>query len=228
MVVFHFTYDLKTFWPHGAVCLAWLPEIYWARSPHVIGALFLYSVGISSWLQNQAMREARAPRFDYFRTGLKLLVLAILVSMGTAIFTPEFTVYFGALHCIAVSKLLLQPFLRFKYSNLVVGLLLAGAAYFLRGFETEARWLIWAGVPSEMGMGGDWYPLVPWFGVALIGAGSAALFAEKSLSWRLLAARNSRALRAVTWLGRHALVIYLLHQPLMVGSIKLFSAALAA
>ena len=220
MIAFHFSYDLKTFWPHGKAYLAWLPDVYWERSPHVIGTLFLFSVGISSWLQHQALRETRAARLAYFRDGLKLLALAILVSLGTAIFTPEFTVYFGALHCIAVVKLLIQPCLRQRYANLIMGVVLVGAAYFIRGFETESRWLIWLGVPSEMGMGGDWYPLVPWFGVALIGAGCAAFLADKRANFSLIGPVNSRTLGAVAWFGRHALIIYLLHQPVLVGLIK--------
>ena len=64
----------------------------------------------------------------------------------------------------------------------------------------------------------DYYPLFPWFGVALLG-----IFAGESLypagmrrfdlpDWSRVA-----IVRGLRFLGRHSLLIYVTHQPVLIG-----------
>ena len=57
-------------------------------------------------------------------------------------------------------------------------------------------------------------PLIPWFGICLIGCGSmrVALRRDSLARWSQVAAPTWLA-----WSGRHSLAIYLLHQPLLLG-----------
>jgi uncharacterized membrane protein len=60
----------------------------------------------------------------------------------------------------------------------------------------------------------DLVPMFPWFGVALLGLIGMRLFATASaLAW------SSSAIwaRALAWIGRWSLIIYLVHQPLLFG-----------
>ncbi len=74
-------------------------------------------------------------------------------------------------------------------------------------------------------MGGDWYPLIPWFGVVLLGVeigkylyplpdnrGPRPAFLD----------RPKKVSRLLVFLGRHSLVIYLIHQPIFIGAILIF------
>ena len=66
----------------------------------------------------------------------------------------------------------------------------------------------------------DYYPLVPWLGVALLGivAGRTA-YADGQRHFEL---PDLSASQPITWLctlGRNSLVVYLAHQPLLIGAL---------
>ncbi|MDN5785680.1 heparan-alpha-glucosaminide N-acetyltransferase domain-containing protein, partial [Pseudorhodobacter sp.] len=64
----------------------------------------------------------------------------------------------------------------------------------------------------------DYEPVLPWFGVFLVGMAAAQLM----LSYGPLKRRDvPPALTRALWPGRHSLVIYLAHQPILIA---LFSA----
>jgi uncharacterized membrane protein len=74
------------------------------------------------------------------------------------------------------------------------------------------------GVPPEGGAGVDWYPLLPWLGPALAGlaVGHMLYPGGRRGGWgRLLPAAPPWAGLA-GWPGRHALPIYLVHQPVLI------------
>ena len=60
----------------------------------------------------------------------------------------------------------------------------------------------------------DYVPLFPWTGVLLIGI-AAGHWLLRARFAPLAPARHAPA--ALRWLGRHSLIIYLGHQPLLIG-----------
>jgi uncharacterized membrane protein len=64
----------------------------------------------------------------------------------------------------------------------------------------------------------DWYPVFPWFGAALLGVfvgftlwpGGRRRFDLPDLS-------QTAPVRGLAFLGRHSLLIYLVHQPVLLG-----------
>jgi uncharacterized membrane protein len=83
-------------------------------------------------------------------------------------------------------------------------------------------WLLWLGVKQLGRYMVDFYPLLPWFGVALLGVfcglslypGGIPRFDLPDLSLK-------SPIRALSFLGRHSLVIYLVHQPIILGILVL-------
>jgi len=217
MLILHAFFDLKTFSPEGHFTFVWIPESAWHLGTRVIGVIFFFSAGISCWLKYHSGNEKTFK--DFAQSSTTLFLAAAAVTLGTKLFTPEFIVYFGVLHCLACSRILTYPFLRLRYANLWIGGLILASGFFLRQQEIETRGWIWLGVPSSEGSGGDWYPLIPWLGVSLLG-----IFAAGEISRRKAAIRIPRALnlpRFVGWLGKHSLAVYLIHQPVFVGAIFL-------
>jgi uncharacterized membrane protein len=74
-------------------------------------------------------------------------------------------------------------------------------------------WLVWLGLGTQEPSTLDWRPLLPWGGVLLIGAGAAMLAPIPFSGWR---AKTSGP-RALAIAGRHSLVLYLIHQPILLG-----------
>jgi uncharacterized membrane protein len=64
----------------------------------------------------------------------------------------------------------------------------------------------------------DYVPLFPWTGVVLLGIAAGHLLwrhAFAPLAWL------ARAPAPLRWLGRHSLVVYMVHQPLLLGALWL-------
>ena len=64
----------------------------------------------------------------------------------------------------------------------------------------------------------DYFPLVPWLGIFLIGVslGKSVYASKRSLlPWRL-------PKTFVNWAGRHSLIIYIAHQPIIMGVLYIF------
>jgi uncharacterized membrane protein len=68
-------------------------------------------------------------------------------------------------------------------------------------------------------------PLFPWFGAVLLGIAAARLASSAGLLERLGSFRPGRWSLPAQFAGRHSLVIYLLHQPVLIGAIWLFMQA---
>ena len=218
MISFHITYDLEIF---GEVKLC-LPKWYWNWIPELIGSLFLLVVGVSTWLDFDSLsgRNFRS----LIRRGAKLCAVALAITAVTLLATPQRAVYFGIIHCIGFAVLLSYPFLRRPKYNLVLGLIVIFAGVLLSQFRFPFSALMWLGFTPQVGTGGDWYPLVPWFGFVLIGIfiGEKVYSSGRDVRCELVQMiTENKSSRGLAFLGRHALVIYLIHQPILIGIILL-------
>ena len=221
MVIFHLSYDLKAF----AKLSFDLPTEYWRWMPKLIATPFFLVVGVSLWL---SLRQQDIGSFfpAVMKKGLKLCLIALGITLSTAlVMPPNYTIYFGVIHCIAACILLSYPFLRNRRYNLILGLLFIVIGIVILRFRFPFPWLLWLGLWPESGAtGGDWYPLLPWFGVVLFGITVGeklypSLQAPQSLLPVIWA--RSKIICGLSFLGRHSLLIYLIHQPLFVGIIHI-------
>lgn len=221
MLIFHFAYDLKSFLPYGAVNLSWLPASFWFYLPRLTGGTFLFVFGYSCWLKRNMHSPGQDPSFlGFARAALKLGVIALTITFATTLFMPPSKIiYFGILHCLAVTKILLFPFLRFRFLNLAIAFATIALGPVMKSQAVATRWLLPVGIPSTLGTGGDWYALIPWAATAFLGVFAASLLGNNA-PMAVSAVTHTRATRALIWLGKRSLAIYLLHQPLLIGAIK--------
>jgi len=66
----------------------------------------------------------------------------------------------------------------------------------------------------------DYVPLLPWFGVVLLGLYTGPYLARLAGQWQ--GAKKSGVIRMLALSGRHSMVIYLLHQPVLIGALSLY------
>ena len=64
----------------------------------------------------------------------------------------------------------------------------------------------------------DFEPLFPWVGPFLLGLASAKWASARGLLHRL-ALTDKPVLRRLAWPGQHSLVVYLVHQPILIALI---------
>ncbi|QIN85051.1 DUF1624 domain-containing protein [Rubrobacter tropicus] len=209
MVVYHFTYDLYAFGGYDVDAVSG----FWARFADSTASLFLLLVGVS--LAITAARGDGGFR-PYLLRGLRILVYGMLLTAVFLVFGMGI-VAFGILHLIGVSIILAYPFLKLKLTNLVLGVaVFAVGLYVQAGDPTGSPWLLPLGVVPEGWAMPDYRPLLPWFGVVLIGLFIGNVVYGKGRPARF-PARSPVVARPLLPLGRNSLAIYLVHQPLLVA-----------
>lgn len=214
MILFHGTFDLQHF---GNLNLNF-PSSYWTIMPELIGSLFFSLVGLSAWLKYKS--NPNSFKISLHKRGIFLLAVALGISVSTYWFSPETTVYFGALHCIGLSLLLLPFFANHFRWAWLWGIIFIFLGLILWQFKVSFLYLIWLGIAPFSGTGGDWFSLFPYLGVVLIGfwLGQFLYPLHKPIHHFLSQAITQRYLfRGLAFLGKHSLIIYVIHQPILIG-----------
>lgn len=216
MVVYHGAYDLQIFQGLDIDVTTGL----WKVFERVVAITFLLLVGISfaiSW--NRTPAEKR--RFKFIKRGLIVIGCGMLVSIGTYVIDPATYVRFGVLHLIGVSILLLPLFARLKEKTLMIALPLIVAHAWVPLLRVPSEWFLPLGLMPANFKTVDYFPLIPWFGVVLIGFVLGQFFYVDHLHWRSklphLKTESKTLESSLTFPGRYALIIYLLHQPILMA-----------
>jgi uncharacterized membrane protein len=219
MAVFHFTWDLELFGhlPSGTTL-----EGGWAIFARAVAGSFLFLVGLSL-----VLAHGQGIRWRGFLRRLAMVAgAALVITLATFLAMREAFIFFGILHSIAVASVLGLLFLRAP-----VWLILAAAAAvwalpdLARSATFDPRWLAWTGLAETPPRSFDLVPVAPWFAATLLGIAAGRLGEAAGLWDRLAAATPGPLLRAAAWPGRHSLMVYLLHQPVLIGLVWLWTRA---
>ncbi|MCB2039652.1 MAG: DUF1624 domain-containing protein [Rhodoferax sp.] len=225
MALYHFAFDLNNF---GLIHQDFYRDPNWTLQRTAVLSLFLFCAGFGqalAWRGGQ-----RWPRF--WRRWSMIAGCAVLVSAGSWLMFPGSFIYFGVLHGMAVMLVL---------ARLTAGWgawCLAPAALALAAPSLAAPWLQasgwadgfnapamnWLGLITRKPVTEDYVPVLPWMGVVWIGVAAASLWhgaGAPGAGWRMRSATG----RAATWLGRRSLLFYMVHQPVLIGALWLYTAA---
>jgi len=214
MVIYHFCFDLSYF---GLAPFDFHQDRFWLNFRTLILSLFLGLVGVSLVLSSQPRLNVRR----YLRRLILLVASAALVSLATWWMFGERLVFFGVLHFIAVASLLGLLFVRAGWLNLIagVGFILFASHYQSAWFDTPGR--RWIGLMTHKPPTEDYVPLLPWIGVVLLGLFAGPFILQWSQT-HLQGIKDASPIRWLALAGRHSLVIYLIHQPLLIGALSLY------
>jgi uncharacterized membrane protein len=213
MVVFHFTFDLALF---GYVARDTMSQPFWYYFARMIAGSFLFLSGVSLWLSHGP--GIRWPAF--WKRWARLVAAAALVTIASIWLVPGGPIWFGILHAIAATALIGLVALRLPWpATLALAALIFAAAWGPRFPAFDPIWLVWTGLAQSRPAMGDYVPLIPWAAPAL--AGVAFAKALRLDRWRGRPA--PRYVHALTFPGRHSLIIYLVHQPILFGLFNLYA-----
>ena len=220
MIAFHglwnmvYLFGVKADWYRGTPGYIWQQWICWT---FILLSGFCWNLGR-----------------QHLKRGLTVFGGGAVVSAVTVLVMPESRILFGVLTCLGSCMLLLIPLEKLlrKVSTrggLVVSfllfILLRNVSSGSLGFE---GWEIcplpamlyrnlltaYLGFPAPGFFSTDYFPLIPWFFLFATGYFLYRLLEEKGLNQRLFARGQVPVLN---WMGRHSLLIYLLHQPILYG-----------
>lgn len=216
MVLFHLCYDLKFL---AGMPLDWFaPPLrdVWSAS---ISWTFLFVAGCMCPLSRSNLRR-----------GLQYAGIALGIWAVTTLAAVDTPVSFGIIYCMAACTLvawalgrlhalprglvagvaLLVAFLAlYNLASGTVGLGPAQAAV-PTGLYASGR-LSWLGLPGPTFASGDYYPLLPYLMLYLSGCALGSRWAQRGYPvWA-----QKAHVAPLSFLGRHALVVYVIHQPVL-------------
>lgn len=226
VVLYHFLYDIYVIYEYNPDWPQLLPIHLWQR----LGcSLFVLLAGMALHMGKHTLRR-----------GLQLNALGIVITLITYWLTPEQVIYYGILNffgCAMLAGWLLRPLL--SKVKPMHGLLFSAAFYLgtqhiSDGWVQLGSWRIWQwpeilyddrlallGFHSSEFYSADYVPLLPHIFVFI---GGWFLYAWLESAGRLHWLKYGD-LQLLTLPGRHSLLIYLLHQPLLMGLCKIVFAA---
>ncbi len=221
MVVYHLLFDLSALAGYDIDVVTGFWRL-WARAT---ASLFIVLVGVSLTLSLSRARQAAptAPLFGKFlRRGLGVFACGLLVTAATAVLYPDEVVTFGILHFIGAGIVLAYPFLNLKWLNLPLGLASLALGRLIEGITLPFPWLLWLGLPPAYYRTFDYFPLLPWFGLILLGIwAGGVLYPDRVRRFPLPDLSATTPVRLLGTLGQRSLVIYLIHQPLLLATLVL-------
>lgn len=220
MMIYHATWDLVYIagcpwdWFRTQAAYLWQQSICWT---FILLAGFCWSFGKRK-----------------LKRGCLVFGAGGLITIVTMIFTPQQRVVFGVLTLLGSSILLMIPLERvLKWVSSMPGILLAMVLFVLTRNLNEGYLgvgeAVWCKLPEAWYEGGsvmtylgfmekgffstDYFSLMPWFFLFVTGYFGYRLAVEKKLlENEVLKGIHCKPL---SFIGRHSLLIYLLHQPML-------------
>jgi uncharacterized membrane protein len=214
MVAYHFSYDLNHF---NYIYFDLNHDIFWVYFRYMIVSMFLLSVGMS-------LKLAHTPNIKWDKMKKRTFVLAIsslLITIVTYMQFPHSWVYFGIIHFILLASWVGLLFLPYPRLSLLIAIFIFLASLF---DIINVHWLfdllkIPLHLPTHYTE--DLVRFFPWFGVVLIGI----FMANYNLHYNKISfsffKTDIKLNKFLKFIGRHALIIYLVHQPVLFGVMTL-------
>jgi len=203
MIIYHFLYDLALF---GVITWEQMFCTPLNIMQKFICTSFILLAGASARFSRSNLRH-----------GIIVILAGIIVAIGGAVGGQ--TIRFGVLQLLGWSMVIYH--FAGKYLQKIPSVplvLLSTCAYGFTDWWTgtvivESRWLYPFGLMYRGFSSADYFPLLPWTFLFIIGT---------VLGGWCLQHRENRILTAplpapLTFLGRHSLIIYMIHQPILFG-----------
>lgn len=219
--VYHLVYDLDNFVGLSVESTSG----FWAVFADVSAFAFVFLVGVSLEISYAKSSASVGSRLfgKYLLRGLRIFGYGMLITLVFLVLDFGYVI-FGILHLIGLSIIFAYPFLKLRLANVVLGL-----SFIAVGLYIQAQGLVVDGaagvflsplgvIPEGLVMP-DYRPLLPWFGVVLLGLFfGKVVYADRSEREPSV---GPRYVAPLAFIGRHTLLIYLIHQPILIGGLWL-------
>lgn len=213
MIIYHLLYDLK--YMFGAY-MPWFSAEKWYPFQQLICWSFIFLSGFSVNLSKNS-----------FKNSIRIIICAYILTIITKIVTPDFAIYFGVLHLIGFSMLLVS-FINKKIDYSLLYTLLSFSIFFIFWKIGLERFSIFYKLREynlyplgfyKMGFSSsDYFPLIPWFFLFLTGYFIGNYHKYKNKFFRKIEINSG----IIGKIGQKSLLLYMAHQPIIYGVLLIF------
>ena len=214
MVTFHAVFDLYFF----RIAPVNVSTGFWFVFARATASLFLLIVGVSLVVSHARAEERLSGlplTMKFLKRGAGIFALGLLVTLATWLYLRDGFIIFGILHLIGVSVMLSVFFFRLGKYNILLGLLCIAGGFFIGSLQGP-WWLLPFGIMPASFSSVDYTPLIPWFGAVLIGMGAGEFLYSGGIRRFSPPRMPARIVAPLSMLGRYSLIIYLVHQPVII------------
>jgi len=223
MIAYHTVWDMvyifgeKWGWYKSDLAYLWQQSICWS---FILLSGFCWSFGKVKW-----------------KRGLTVFIAGLVISVVTMLVMPQNRILFGVLTLLGSCILLMIPLERaLKHVKPEIGLVISFVIFlFVRhindGYLGFGEWklvklpealysnlfMTYLGFTEASFFSTDYFSLLPWCFFFITGYFLYRFFAERQLLQHLHKGKN----QVLERLGKHSLIVYMLHQPLVYGVLYL-------
>jgi len=210
MVIFHFSYDIDYF---NIIDFQIQTNTFFIWFRFLIVSMFLLTVGMSLKLAHQTEINWSSLKQRTFYLG----VSSLLVTISSYIIFPNSWIYFGILHFILVASFIVLPLLNRPYLSLTIAITTFIA------FHLDILNMHWLfnllvtplHLPPTISV--DVVRFIPWISFVLVGISMVSLGYHKKIFNRDFFNKRDKLNDFFSFLGKHSLLIYIAHQPILFG-----------
>lgn len=210
MVVFHIVFDMSDIYGY---------PIYYDRGffyyvGKVSAILFMLVSGVSC-----SLSRSNAKR------GVRIFGIAMIITLVTHLYDSGLGIKFGILHFLGICMILYPLFKPVKgYLLILVATAIIIVGNIFAGITIYSELLFPIGLTTATFTSSDYYPLLPWMGVFLYGVFAGKTLYGKRESLLKFEIKDN----PVMMLGRHTLLVYIMHQPLILLALEMIDRYTAA
>ncbi len=172
-----------------------------------------------------------------WKRGMTVFMAGVVISVVTTLVMPDNRILFGVLTLLGSCMLLMIPLeCVLKHVRPAIGLIISLVLFFFTRHINDGYWgfgdwelvklpsawysspfMTYLGFPEDTFFSADYFSLIPWSFLFIAGYFLYRVFVERKLLEHLNIGRN----KVLEQLGKHSLVVYMLHQPLVYGVLTL-------
>ena len=214
MVLYHLLYDLDYIFGDDIYLFSTIYAHLWQN---LIAMTFIITSGISYNFGSKNIKKF-----------IILLICASIISIISYIFMYDEFIAFGIIHFFAFATLFLIIFESIlnkinSYIGLVFSallfistkfitngyLIIPSGKYYLPEKLYEYSFLFWAGFPKNNFVSSDYFPLIPWLFLFLMGFYLGRIVLSSNIKTK------KKSINPINIIGRYSLLIYMIHQPII-------------
>jgi len=213
MIIYHFCWDLGYF---GFIDLRLITQGFGLFIAQLIGSSFITIAGISS----RILSLSDSFKQKFLKRFFKLVFISAVISTATFMLNRNSFIFFGILHFLSVCSLISLILIYVKSSFHLFLIFLCAGIISISGITLNLPIMLsWLGFNNDIPVTNDFYPLFPWITFYFFGFWSGKIIYEKLSQEDDSSSKPINEINILfkffEYMGQKALVIYILHQPIL-------------